>query len=121
MSMQTRTTFSFLSRAEMTVYDLEELELAYASLFSSAKDPVNMAGYVAANILNGDNSPRYWDALENLESEEAVLLDVRFQKEVDAGIIPGAINIPLDKLRERMHELLRDKEIDIYCEVGLRG
>ncbi len=108
-------------RAQMTVHDLQELELAYAPPFSSAKDPVNMAGYVAANILNGDNSPFYWNEVEKLNPEETLLLDVRSQKEADAGIIPGAINIPLDKVRERMGELPGDKEIDIYCQVGLRG
>ncbi len=108
-------------RAGMTVYDLQELELAYAPPFSSAKDAVNMAGYVATNILDGDNSPLYWDELANGESSEALLLDVRTAKEVEKGAIPGAINIPLDKLRRRMDELPRDKDINLYCQVGLRG
>ena len=108
-------------RARMTVYDLQEVELAYAPQFSSAKDPVNMAGYVAANILNGDNSPFYWNDVENLSPEETLLVDVRTQKEVESGMIPGAVHIPLDKLRERMGELPRDKEINVCCQVGLRG
>lgn len=108
-------------RAGMTAYDLQDLELAYAPPFSSAKDPVNMAGYVAANILDGDNEPFYWNDLDNLNHDDTVLLDVRTPKEVEKGMIPGAINIPLDKMRERMDELSKDKAIDIYCQVGLRG
>jgi rhodanese-related sulfurtransferase len=108
-------------RAGMTAYDLQDLELAYAPPFSSAKDPVNMAGYVAANILDGDNEPFYWNDIDDLKLDETVLLDVRTSKEVEKGMIPGAINIPLDKVRERMDEISKDKAIDIYCQVGLRG
>lgn len=108
-------------RAGMTVYDLQELELAYAPPFSSAKDPVNMAGYVASNILQGIHPVIHWDDLDELDPQNTVLLDVRTQAEYQSGSIPGAINIPLDSLRERMDELPRDKTIVIYCQVGLRG
>lgn len=108
-------------RAGMTVYDLQELELAYAPPFSSAKDPVNFAGYVAANILTGDNPPFYWNELPELKPDESVLLDVRSVKEVERGSIAGAINIPIDELRQRLDELPRDKDIHVYCQVGLRG
>ncbi|MGV8058012.1 MAG: FAD-dependent oxidoreductase [Smithellaceae bacterium] len=108
-------------RAGMTVYDLQELELAYAPQFSTAKDPVNMAGYVAANILNGDHRTFYWNEVAGLVSEGAVLLDVRFAAEVEQGMIPGAMHIPLDELRRRLDELPRDKDIYVYCQAGLRG
>lgn len=107
-------------RAGLTVYDLEELELAYAPPFSSAKDPVNMAGYVAANILKGDHLVIYWDEIDDL-TDEQVIVDVRTGAEYGQGAIPGAWNIPLDTLRDRIDELPRDKEIIIYCRVGLRG
>ncbi|MFO7295488.1 MAG: FAD-dependent oxidoreductase [Clostridia bacterium] len=109
-------------RAGMTVYDLQELELAYAPPFSSAKDPVNIAGYVASNILQGLHPVIHWDDLDKLDRQYTVLLDVRTPAECKAtGIIPGAINIPIDSLRERIDELPRDKTIVIYCQVGLRG
>lgn len=107
-------------RAGLTVYDLEELELAYAPPFSSVKDPVNMAGYVASNILKGDHPVIYWDEIDDL-TDEQVIVDVRTGAEYGQGAIPGAWNIPLDTLRDRIDELPRDKEIIIYCRVGLRG
>lgn len=107
-------------RAGLTVYDLKELELAYAPPFSSAKDPVNMAGYVASNILKGDHPVIYWDEIDDL-TDEQVIVDVRTGAEYGQGAIPGAWNIPLDTLRDRIDELPRDKEIIIYCRVGLRG
>lgn len=108
-------------RAGMTVYDLQELELAYAPPFSSAKDPVNMAGYVAGNILNSDNPIFYWHEVKSINPEETILLDVRTEKEVKEGMLPGAINIPLDQLRRRIGELPKEKKIYVYCRVGLRG
>lgn len=109
-------------RAGMTVYDLQELELAYAPPFSSAKDPVNMAGYVASNILQGLHPVIHWDDLDKLDPRDTVLIDVRTQAECKSiGTIPGAINIPVDSLRERIDEIPRDKTIVIYCQIGLRG
>jgi NADPH-dependent 2,4-dienoyl-CoA reductase/sulfur reductase-like enzyme/peroxiredoxin family protein/rhodanese-related sulfurtransferase/TusA-related sulfurtransferase len=107
-------------RAGLTVFDLEEMELAYAPPFGSAKDPVNYAGFVAANVLRGDAALCHSDDVNNL-SEDQLLLDVRTPAEVAAGTIPGAVNIPVDDLRERMGELPTDRELLIFCKVGLRG
>jgi rhodanese-related sulfurtransferase len=107
-------------QAGMTVFDLEEMELAYAPQYGSAKDPVNMAGFVGANLLRGDH-PQI-DAPILLESSHRFwLLDVRTPKEFQAGHIPGATNIPIDDLRSRLDELPRDAEIAVYCQVGKRG
>ncbi len=101
-----------------TVYDLEELELAYAPPFGSARDPVNYAGMTASNVLKGDTSPIYPDALP----EDACLLDVRFPEEQksDPGVENATI-IPLPELRDRVSEVPRDKEVVVYCAVGLRA
>ena len=107
-------------RAGLTVYDLEEMELSYAPPFGSAKDPVNYAGFVASNVLRGDSVICHAeDVLE--PREDQVILDVRKDFEVATGIIPGAVHIPLDELRDRIGELPKDKEIITYCAVGLRG
>lgn len=108
-------------RFEKTVFDLQELELAYAPPFSSAKDPVNMAGYAAGNIINNDTDIIHWHELVELDSEKSVLVDVRTKMEWDMGSIEGAINLPLDELRDHLSELPQDKEIIIFCKVGLRG
>ena len=107
-------------RAGLTVYDLEEMELSYAPPYGSAKDPVNYAGFVAANILRGDVAICHVDEIMN-PREDQVILDVRKPFEVATGMIPGAVHIPLDELRGRINELPRDKEILPYCQVGLRG
>lgn len=109
-------------QAGMTVFDLEEMELAYAPQYGSAKDPVNMAGFVAAGLLRGDH-PQI-DVMElqaSPEHERPWLLDVRTAKEFQAGCIPGATNIPVDELRSRLEELPRDRHIAVYCQVGQRG
>lgn len=108
-------------RAGMTVFDLQELELSYAPPFSSAKDPVNIAGFVASNMLKGDVSIYHWDEIEKLDKTKALLLDVRTKAEFGLGTIDGAVNIPLDELRERTGELPADKSIYVFCQVGLRG
>ena len=108
-------------RAGMTVYDLEKLELAYAPPYSSAKDPVNMAGYVASNILKGDSVIIHWHDIEKLNREKTVLIDVRTPEEFSLGTIKGAKNIPVDQLRNRLSEIPQDREIIIFCQVGLRG
>lgn len=108
-------------RAGMTVHDLEKLELSYAPPYSSAKDPVNMAGYTAANLLKGHWKAIYWDEINKLDKEKSVLIDVRMPMEFEAGTIEGAVNIPLDEIRRRIDEFPRDKEIIIFCQVGLRG
>ena len=107
-------------RAGLTVYDLEHLELTYAPPYGSAKDPVNYAGFVAANILRGDAKICHYEDVTNLDKNQ-FLLDVRTAAEVEAGTIPGAHNIPIDELRERLDELPKHKEILIICHVGIRG
>ena len=106
-----------------TVKDLTKLELSYAPPFSSAKDPVNMAGYVAENILAGKAVPFYPEDLERLDPEEDLLLDVRTEAEFENGSLRGAVHIPLDSLRGRLGELLprKDKNIRVFCQIGLRG
>ncbi len=104
-----------------TVYDLEELELAYAPPYSSAKDPVNMAGYVAANCLKGDMKIIHWDQVDQLDRDKVFILDVRPPEETSTGSIEGSVNIPLNDLRARIDEVPRDKEIIVYCKVGLRA
>ena len=103
-----------------TIYDLTEFEHAYAPPYSSAKDPVNMAGFVAENILSDKLKIFYWDEIAGLKAGD-LLLDVRNPDEFSAGFIPGAINIPLDEIRQRLKEIPVDKNIRIYCEAGLRG
>ena len=109
-------------RAGMTVYDLEELELAYAPQFGAAKDPVNMAGFVAGNILKEDVEIVHWDELDALDKEENVLLDVRTLNEIkQTGSIDDAIHIHVDELRGRLDELDKNRTYIAYCTVSLRG
>ncbi|MDD2553251.1 MAG: DsrE/DsrF/DrsH-like family protein, partial [Desulfotomaculaceae bacterium] len=103
-----------------TVDDLAGLELAYAPPYSSAKDPVNMAGFVAQNLLSGKTQVITGRDLDNY-SEDYVLLDVRTQEEFENGHMAGAVNIPLDSLRKRINELDKNKTIITYCLVGVRG
>ncbi len=107
-------------RFGLTVYDLQAMELAYAPPFSSAKDPVNMAGYVAENILVGKMRPFYLEQLDTIPAD-AIRLDVRTPGEYARGAMDGFINIPLDSLRERLGELDLQKPIYITCQIGLRG
>ncbi|HMM05563.1 MAG TPA: FAD-dependent oxidoreductase [Clostridiales bacterium] len=101
------------------IYDLKELELAYAPPYSSAKDPVNMAGFVAENLLSGKVKLSSWDVLES--DPGAVLVDVREEAELMAFSIPGAIHIPLGQLRKRCHELDPAKKIVTLCAIGVRA
>lgn len=103
-----------------TVYDLAALEQAYAPPYSSAKDPVNMAGFVAQNIVEGKVAIAHWRDV-NIDDKEQYILDVRTRDEFQLGNISGSVNIPLDELREHINELPRDKEIIVTCAVGLRG
>ena len=104
-----------------TVEDLTRLEHAYAPPFSSAKDPVAISGYVAGNILSGKMQPLYWRELQQAETDNVTLIDVRTPDEYALGTIPGAINIPLDDMRERMSEIPADRPVWLFCGVGLRG
>lgn len=104
-----------------TIYDLIKLEHAYAPPFSSAKDPIAIAGYVASNIISGAMPVIYWREVRDINTKEVFLLDVRTPDEFALGSIPNAINIPIDDLRERIKEVPTDKPIVIFCAVGLRG
>lgn len=106
---------------KMTVHDLEKLELAYAPPFSSAKDPVNIAGYVASNILKGDVKVFHWDEVSKIDTIKDLLLDVRPREEYMLGHIQGAVNIPVMELRHRMNEIPSDKTIYVYCNTGLNS
>ena len=103
-----------------TVHDLAELEHAYAPPYSSAKDPVNMAGFVAENILNKKSRIIHWRELAELPAD-TIRIDVRTHDEYKLGTIPGFINIPVDELREHLDELPKEKPIVVTCAVGLRG
>jgi rhodanese-related sulfurtransferase len=116
--------------AGMTVFDLEQLELAYSPQYGAAKDPINMLGFVAAGMLRGDHPQTTVDALaaagpaHPLRDGSAAmpqLLDVRTREEFAAGHIGGAINVPLDELRERLEEIDRRRPVIAYCQVGQRG
>ncbi|NOZ41201.1 MAG: FAD-dependent oxidoreductase [Planctomycetes bacterium] len=109
-------------QAGMTVYDLEEMELAYAPQYGSAKDPINMAGFVAAGVLRGDQPIVHSsDLLAGSIDPSTYLLDVRSPGEFAAGHIKGATNIPLEELRSRLEEVPADGAIIVYCQVGQRG
>ncbi len=105
----------------LTVLDLPDLELAYAPPFSSAKDPVNMAGYVASNIVEGVIETVQWHEIDAIVSNGGTLIDVRNPAELKNGFIKGALNIPVDELRSRIHELPQNQIIYVNCQVGLRG
>lgn len=109
-------------KAGMTVQELPELEFTYAPPFGSAKDPVNMAGYVALNLMEGISESIQWYELEDKQAEGYLLLDVRNEGELKSnGRLKGAINIPLDSLRDRMAELPKDQPIIVSCHSGLRS
>lgn len=104
-----------------TVEQLTRLEHAYAPPFSSAKDPVAISGYVAGNILSGKMTPLYWREMQQADKSQVTLVDVRTPDEYALGTIPGAINIPLDNLRERLADIPENKSVYLFCGVGLRG
>jgi len=105
----------------MKAQDLQELELAYAPPFSSAKDPVNYVGYIAENIMDGLLDLTQWHEIDNLDKEKNIILDIGELAEREIGHIEGSIHIPLYELRDRLNELPKDKKIHTYCQVGLRG
>ncbi|MBI3838558.1 MAG: FAD-dependent oxidoreductase [Planctomycetia bacterium] len=109
-------------QAGMTVFDLEEMELAYSPQYGSAKDPINMAGFVASGLLRGEHPQIDVEAaLTTPPAVRALLVDVRTPQEFAAGHIPEAVNIPVDELRSRLNELPHDREVAAYCQVGQRG
>jgi rhodanese-related sulfurtransferase len=101
-----------------TVFDLEEAELCYAPQFGAAKDPVNIAGMIASNIMRGDAPVAHW---EDVGDTGALILDVRGYEEFRRGHVEGAVNVPLGELRTRMDELPRNREVWVYCGVGQRS
>ena len=108
-------------KAGMTMDDLAELELAYAPPFGSAKDPVNLAGMAAQNVLAGDVALAQWHEIATLDPDKTLVLDVRRADERAKGCIPGSLHIPLDELRGRLGELPKDKEIIASCQSGQRS
>ena len=109
-------------QAGMTAFDLEEMELAYAPQYGSAKDPINMAGFVASGLLRGEHPQVDVEAiLEASADRRPFVLDVRTPEEFSSGHIPDAVNIPVDELRNRLGEVPRDREVAAYCQVGQRG
>lgn len=108
-------------KGNLTVFDLTELELSYAPPFSSAKDPVNMAGYVASNMIDEEVETVQWNEIDQIIEQGGLLIDVREPNERENGYIKGSINIPLVLIRTRMDEIPKDKTIYVTCQVGLRG
>lgn len=108
-------------QAGMTVYDLEEVELCYAPQYGHAKDPINMAGFVASGVLRGDQPIVHVDDIRSGAEQDRYLLDVRSESEFRDGHIPDATNVPLETLRERLSEIPSDRPIAAYCKVGQRG
>ncbi|MFI8684625.1 CoA-disulfide reductase [Rossellomorea sp. NPDC077527] len=108
-------------KGKLKVWDLADLELAYAPPYSSAKDPVNMAGYVAGNVVDGELSVVHHHEIDDIVKKGGYLLDVREPEERECGFIMGSVNIPLGQLRDRLDELPEQQHIYINCQVGLRG
>jgi rhodanese-related sulfurtransferase len=109
-------SFAMAIQMGCTIYDLEESELCYAPPYGSAKDPVNFAGMVAADVLKGDMPIVHWESLGN-----GFVLDVRNPQELEVASWPGAVNIPLPQLRSRLGELPKDKEINVLCRSAQRA
>ena len=113
---------ALLIKSGGSVFDLMKVEHAYAPPFSSAKDPIAIAGYVAGNIVNGRMPVVHWREVQEANPSETTIIDVRAREETAGGqVIQGSINIPLDELRERLNEIPSNKPIYVYCGVGLRG
>lgn len=113
--------YALAIKQKATVSDLTRLEHAYAPPFSSAKDPVAVSAYVAENIITGRMQPLYWRELRDSDRKNVTLIDVRTKDEAALGTIEGAVNIPLDEIRERIGEIPHDKPVWLFCGVGLRG
>lgn len=113
--------YAMAIKQRLSVEELCRIEHAYAPPYSSAKDPVAISGYVANNILSGKMTPLYWREMLEADKSKVTIVDVRTKDEASLGSIDGAINIPLDELRERINEIPRNKAVYLFCEVGLRG
>lgn len=108
-------------QAGMNVYDLEELELAYAPPYSSSRDPVNIVGFSAGNALRGDIKLMHWDEVNKLDRHAFTIVDARLSEELALGAIDGSIHIPLQQIRKRINEIPKDKPVLIYCQTGQRS
>ena len=114
-------TIATVIRNGGSIHDLTEIEHAYAPPYSSAKDPVNILGFVAENILHGRSKHITWNQLSEKNADEIQLIDVRLPEETAVGSIDGSINIPLQEIRSRLSEIRRDRSVILYCGVGLRA
>ncbi|NFG63412.1 MULTISPECIES: CoA-disulfide reductase [unclassified Clostridium] len=108
-------------KGNFSVFDLQDIEVCYAPPYNSAKDPVNMLGYYAANIIEGIVDTIQWDEIDNIDKSNSIILDVREEFELVTGKFDNSINIPLGDLRNRLNEITKDKHIYVTCQVGLRG
>lgn len=104
-----------------TIEDLADFEQAYAPPYSSAKDPLNMVGFIAQNVIDGISNMVTWEQLPKLQEKGAFLLDARTAEEFDLGAIPGSVNIPHTEIRSRLSEIPKDRPIVVYCAMGVRG
>lgn len=105
----------------LTVFDLPDVEVCYAPPYNSAKDPVNMLGYYASNVIEGMLDTIQWSEVDEIQKNGGVIIDVRDEFELISGTMPSSINIPLGELRERLNEIPKDKKIYVTCQVGIRG
>ncbi|NRY62838.1 CoA-disulfide reductase [Clostridium beijerinckii] len=108
-------------KGNLTVFDLQDIEPCYAPPYNSAKDPVNMLGYYASNIVEGITKTIQWDEIDSLDKEKSAIIDIREEFELVTGTLKNSIHIPLEKLRDRLNEIPRNKDIYVTCQVGLRG
>jgi len=105
----------------LSVYDLEELELAYAPPYGSARDAVNIVGFGAANVLRGDVKTMNWDQVSTLDRSQTTILDMRLPEELSLGMIDGSVHIPLQQLRSKINEIPKDRPVLVYCQTGQRS
>ncbi len=108
-------------QAGMSVFDLEELELSYAPPFGSSRDPVNIVGFTAGNVLRGDAKVMHWDEVNQLDRNAMTVVDVRLPEELGLGMIDGAINIPLQGIRQHLNEIPKNRPVLLYCQTGQRS
>lgn len=108
-------------RGGLRADELADIELSYAPPYSSAKDPVNMAGYVAANMLDGLVETMQWHDVDRYVEQGGLLIDVRDEIERELGYIPGSVCLPLNDIREHLHDIPVGSEVAVSCQVGLRG
>jgi len=105
----------------MGVFDLEELELSYAPPYGSSRDPVNIVGFAAGNVLRGDVKTMNWNQVNQLDRNEMTIVDVRQPEELGLGMIDGAINVPLEGMRHHLNEIPKDRPVLVYCQTGQRS